>query len=734
MQSTSQEILKAIAKDGNPAAIATLLNQIFQPHQITVKVSVNGNSLKIVLISEEITDKSTLLFLLMQEINYLSEMPLDKIKVHCHKKVKSFIKDKYLEKKNYNIWIHEQDIPKNNQHIHELKILETASSTQKLPNNGSESEKTLKEYKKISQVEFQQALQSCKNSAKSAYNMNLKYAKEIEDILQLFYDNLQGKNSNLFNLKKLKESEIASLLNNIISNIEQILNKDIEALRLSLATKKTHLEDYTIALFGRTKAGKSTIREALTRGNGSTIGKGAQRTTREVYEYQWQGLRLIDTPGIEAYQGEDDTAKANEIIDQADMVIFLTSDESVQAGEFEAMAKLEKINKHFVVLLNIKENLDNPKRLQRFLQNPRKVFDEQRLIEHHHHLINNINQHLGIEQVDIIDIQAMAAFLSTQPEHKDISTQLWESSRLEEVYSLIAEDIYYCGNHRRKSTFFDGTSLFLGQIEANLSVCKASLQEQIYFLETKQKDIKKLFNEFIKDSQRKIENKVKEIFSKLQQETSCFVDNNIGTEKAEEEWKKIEKKYSDKLQDSIKRGFQEIHAELKERLQEFEKEYNYDAENSKFDLNIDNLNKGQTGDFLKTLGLVCSGVAAVAFVAVNWWNPAGWVVTAGWVSTGLGMIAGIVSGRVKDNEKKEFNQKREDLKNDLKTKINDKQSKTIDICNNQVETQLTKIRDEILKAISSPHKNLSSISEDIEKTINLLQALHENLKRDCSLW
>jgi hypothetical protein len=71
MHSTSQEILREIAKDGNPAAIATLLNQLFQPHQVTVKASGSERCLKIDLVSEEITDKSTLLFLLMQEINHL---------------------------------------------------------------------------------------------------------------------------------------------------------------------------------------------------------------------------------------------------------------------------------------------------------------------------------------------------------------------------------------------------------------------------------------------------------------------------------------------------------------------------------------------------------------------------------------------------------------------------------------------------------------------------------------
>ena len=70
-------------------------------------------------------------------------------------------------------------------------------------------------------------------------------------------------------------------------------------------------------------AGKSTIREAITRGNGSTIGKGAPRTTRCIREYEWNHLRIIDTPGIGAYKGEADSALARSVIDESDVLVFL---------------------------------------------------------------------------------------------------------------------------------------------------------------------------------------------------------------------------------------------------------------------------------------------------------------------------------------------------------------------------------------------------------------------------
>jgi hypothetical protein len=66
-----------------------------------------------------------------------------------------------------------------------------------------------------------------------------------------------------------------------------------------------------------------------------------------VKEYYWNGLRLLDVPGFEAFRGDDDTSKAYDIIDQSDFILFLASDDSIQPGEFDHMARLQEINKPF---------------------------------------------------------------------------------------------------------------------------------------------------------------------------------------------------------------------------------------------------------------------------------------------------------------------------------------------------------------------------------------------------
>jgi predicted GTPase len=110
------------------------------------------------------------------------------------------------------------------------------------------------------------------------------------------------------------------------------LQREICELRTALLGKRRRSDRFTVALFGRTMAGKSTIREAITGGDGSTIGKGGQRTTREIHEYAWEGLSIVDTPGFGAYEGAVDRECAFTVVDESDVIVFLLSSDGAQSA------------------------------------------------------------------------------------------------------------------------------------------------------------------------------------------------------------------------------------------------------------------------------------------------------------------------------------------------------------------------------------------------------------------
>jgi small GTP-binding protein len=343
-------------------AIAHCLNQSLTFDGIIAKVSVKNDCLKIALDSVAVTKKDQLLPIIMREIAHFKLTSIKTVKIYG-KQIKTFDPN----------WYHNFDLQPDNNY--------ECSQSNKSENYSNTSNYEVKTpQRKVSQSEFKEALKNCSKTANSAYNLSIRYAKKIEIVIIQLNSDIEAVSHEILKFKGSEQFQFTETLKQIQFDVKNISEDSLEDLVISLDKKRKHLKDFTVALFGRTKAGKSTLRETLTRGNGSTIGKGSQRTTRDVKEYSWQGLRLLDTPGIEAYQGNDDTNKANDIIDQSDIVLFLTSDDSVQPGEFQAMAQLQQINKYFAVILNVKHDISNDlEDLQMFIDIPEMVFDEDRL-------------------------------------------------------------------------------------------------------------------------------------------------------------------------------------------------------------------------------------------------------------------------------------------------------------------------------------------------------------------
>lgn len=79
--------------------------------------------------------------------------------------------------------------------------------------------------------------------------------------------------------------------------LPQKMRDDVDAI-----SKK----DFSITVFGRTMAGKSTLMEILTHGDGKSIGNGKQRFTRDVRTYRYKKLQITDVPGVAAFEGKED--------------------------------------------------------------------------------------------------------------------------------------------------------------------------------------------------------------------------------------------------------------------------------------------------------------------------------------------------------------------------------------------------------------------------------------------
>ena len=303
-----------------------------------------------------------------------------------------------------------------------------------------------------------------------------------------------------------------------LHEISKSLNHELDSAMLkhnqSIVQRAKKLEKFTVMLFGRTMAGKSTIREAITGGDGSTIGQGGQRTTRDIKEYEWQNLRVVDTPGFGAWGGEEDTAIAHSIVEESDLILFLLSSDSVQLSTIQEMKGLSAKNKPVIFVLNVKQDLTKRIHRKRFLKNPEDFFSEEKIGGHIQRLEELARDELGIRanRLKILPLHAQAAYLAGQETDPAEAERLHKASRLPDLFSLLSTEISTNGPVRRIQSLLDGAYSHLDFLDQHLIENKKQLKVYSNTVDEKRKQFDSWFNNYQKGLSSLVDRKVDGIF------------------------------------------------------------------------------------------------------------------------------------------------------------------------------------------------------------------------------
>lgn len=440
-----------------------------------------------------------------------------------------------------------------------------------------------------------------------------------------------------------------------LHEISRSLNHELDSAMLkhnqSIAQRAKKLEKFTVMLFGRTMAGKSTIREAITGGDGSTIGQGAQRTTRDIKEYEWQNLRVVDTPGFGAWGGEEDTAIAHSIVEESDLILFLLSSDSVQLSTIQEMKGLSAKNKPVIFVLNVKQDLTKRVHRKRFLKDPEGFFSEEKIGGHIQRLEELARDELGIRanRLKIVPLHAQAAYLAGQENDPAEAERLYKASRLPDLFDLLSTEISTNGPVRRIQSLLDSAYCHLDFLDQHLIENKKQLKIYTNTVDEKRTQFDSWFNDYQKELPNLVDRKVDGIFSSFKQTIGSFVDDNIERKDFDQRWKshlessEIEpglQKVMVELQDDVKNKVEQFNREVKQDI-EFSRKFNFESQNTYDPLDYKRL----TG----WGGAIATGIASIAFF--NSWNPVGWAFAA------AATVFGIFNFFSDSREKKLRNQK-----------------------------------------------------------------------------
>jgi|GEM_PF-2956466 len=185
----------------------------------------------------------------------------------------------------------------------------------------------------------------------------------------------------------------------------------------------------TIMVYGIYNAGKSTLINALI---GQEKAKVSDRPeTDTVTEYHWQGIRLFDTPGIDAPIQHQNITEAH--LKQTEVVLFVVSSDGAfdERYIYTHLERILRANKPVILVLNTKTVLTESVEIQILAK-----------IGHH---LADVCTKMGLSaqmrQIDVFSVNAKSA-LKARLENKQ---KLLASSRIDKLEARIAEVMQQVG-------------------------------------------------------------------------------------------------------------------------------------------------------------------------------------------------------------------------------------------------------------------------------------------------
>ena len=423
--------------------------------------------------------------------------------------------------------------------------------------------------------------------------------------------------------------------------IKSLINQELRKFQELQIKKRNAMSLYTIAFMGRSKAGKSTLHAVVTGGGWDQIGVGRQNTTRLNRIYEWHNIRIVDTPGIATPGGEDLEKMAESIIDEADLICFVVTNNNQQASEFEFLKQLRDKGKPLLVLLNVKEDLNHPVRLKRFLAQPDLAFSEEkdRLGGHIDRIRRDAAEYYGTAHFPIIPVHLLAAQIAQQQPDHEHAKALMKASRLQNFFDTVRLSLLDEGLLRRSQNLLGST---VADIERPCQMLDKRADCYLEFAES----IRSRSHKSVADLQKsvnkqacKLENDLHAVFAALQREVPDFAEDHWDDSESclNDAWKEQLQRYGKKIQSAQELAVETFSADLKDLLDEVNQEISL---HRKFSFVAGKLDEQDSSVwFQKTLqwgsGFASLGIGVLALA--NLWNPGGWVIA------GVALVGAIAS-------------------------------------------------------------------------------------------
>lgn len=486
--------------------------------------------------------------------------------------------------------------------------------------------------------DIEAALHECQAYAQKGYDIanntwnTIHQALLAEERKVKKVDKQQGKISRLADeeLIKKKKQGLASFM-----EMDKELKQDLSYLQ-------KQQKEFSVLVFGRTMVGKSTLMEIMTHGSGASIGNGSQRTTLDVRDYHWQGMKITDVPGIASFDGREDDRLALEAAKAADLILFLISDDGVQQEEAKNLAELRRLGKPVLGIINVKLGITEQVRSLDMKRLRNKMAERERIET----ICNQFRQFAGNFQQDWGDLTFVPVHLKAAYLGQDKNPELWEVSNFTEVESYILSKVQQDGCFLRIKTFLDRVIIPLqGRMEMLYENSGSSLTEAFEY-QKKCQELAEWNKIFVEESQEKFDNLYKRLHKKLANGIAEFAEYNYDNEDAGEDWKEYlqeELKLEADCMSFLQERANKCSRKRRELMDSLETELTFAGVNVEFD----DISMGSISDTQFMSSAVAGVVGTIVF------GPLG------------GLLGGFLGGLFGDSKEEKIREAQEELQEQL---------------------------------------------------------------------
>ena len=431
------------------------------------------------------------------------------------------------------------------------------------------------------------ALKAMKPYAKRGYTNAEKAINLIESTVATASEELQNEIDRL-EYCNIRDKEVSQSLRDQLQKIQS----EYSTLPAKLREKMGQLSraDFTITVFGRTMAGKSTLMETLTHGDGKTIGCGAQRTTRNVRRYKYKRLQFVDVPGIAADGGMDDEETAFNAAEESDLILFLLKDTDVQPSVAECLDRVISKGKPVVCLINVHawegsadmnaaKNEINSDTIEMLKFDLEDKYTEKHLegIKRQLFEFGSSYGNNNWENIRFVYVHLKAAYLSQQEECAEYSQELYNLSHFRDVDRIIVEEVTRNGGFYKLKTYLELVSGPLVNSVQMLFGQSAQNSQQGTLMKKKKNSLSDWTHEFIRGADTQINTFITTVSSDLKKEVALFAENNYNNKNASQKWNEIvrEKNIQERAAGIVQQLADECENELREITRETEYDLNF---------------------------------------------------------------------------------------------------------------------------------------------------------------